>query len=116
MIFKRRCGGDCESCRLGCRGKGDEEAPVRNMNTAPRGTNPEDLRRLQGFLSERYDSQSLMLAVISMYGQGYIREYGMANAMESYLDNIAEDMRLRIAREDIRKIADAVIQRGDITY
>ncbi len=40
----------------------------------------------------------------------------MANAMDSYLDNIVEDMRLRITREDIRKIADAVILRGDITY
>lgn len=115
MAKRRGCRGDCDSCRRGCDG-GTETILVRNLNAPQEGTNPRDLRKLQEFLSERHDSQSLMLAVIAVYGQSYIREYGMAEAMESYLDNIAEDLRLMISREDIRKIADAVIERGDITY
>lgn len=108
---KERCncrpdGRLCEdACNYGCR-------KCVSRNAAP--TN--DLGKLRDYLSSRYDSTSLMLEVRSLYDPPYMMLYGMKGAMTSYLVHIRDNLHLSIPYEDIRKIAEEIVARGDITY
>lgn len=113
MLRKHKCGGDCESCRRGC-GNGTIRSDNRAMTD--NGSDMEDIRRLADYLSERYTAQSLMVEIRQVYDPNYLAFFGMSGAMESYLTHFRDSLGLHIEREDIRKMAGAIIEKGDITY
>ncbi len=112
MLRKKRCGGDCDSCRRGC-------GEVHSPNVRPRteyGSDLEEIGQLGNYLSERYTAQSLIQEVGRVYDPNYLSWFGMNGAMESYLTHICERLGLRIAGEDVRKLAEKIVERGDITF
>ena len=110
MKLRKRCGGDCQSCRRGCT---DREEPVMSPNRTPNGSEMEDIRGLGQYLSERYTAQSLIAEVRRVYDPNYLAFFGVHGAMESYLTHFRDSLGLKIDREDIRIMANAITDRGD---
>lgn len=92
---------------------------IKSPSYMDAGSSPssyEDLERLRVYLAQRYDASSLMHEARCAYGNEYIAEYGMRNAIRSFLLCIRDRMGLDIASSDIGRISDAVLVHGDISY
>ena len=76
----------------------------------------DDLERLRVYLAQRYDASSLLHEARCAYGNEYIAEYGMKNAISSFLFCIRDRMGLDITSADIMRISDAVLVYGEIDY
>ena len=109
MRLKRKCGGDCGSCRLGC----ERKEPDVSYNETPNGSDLNDIRALGDYLSQRYTAQSLIAEVREVYDPNYLAFFGVPGAMESYLTHFRDNLGLKIDREDIRTMAHAIVERGD---
>lgn len=107
---KNACDGyhDCiRGCIVGC-------PPYVSMES--KGSDFGDLDNLRDYLAQRYDATSLLQAIRCAYGNEYVAEYGMRNAISSFLLCIRDGMKLDISTSDIDKISDAVLMRGEINY
>ena len=111
MLRKNRCGGDCESCRRGCGGDGR----IRSMNIerTEYGSDLSEIRKLGEHLSGNYTARSLIEEVRRVYDPNYLAFFGVHGAMESYLTHFRDSLGLKIDREDIRIMANAITDRGD---
>lgn len=109
MKLRRKCRGDCESCRLGC----ERKEPDVSFNETPNGSDMNDIQRLGEYLSERYTAQSLIAEVRELYDPNYLAFFGVPGAMESYLTHFRDSLGLKIDREDIRTMANAIVERGE---
>ena len=111
MLFRKKCGGDCASCRRGCE---EREEPETSYNRTPNGSDMSDIQRLGNYLSERYTAQSLIAEVREVYDPNYLAFFGVHGAMESYLTHFRDNLGLHIDREDIRVMANAIVDRGEM--
>ena len=112
MLREKKCGGDCDSCRRGC---GEHCSP----NVKPRteyGSDLEEIRKLGNNLSERYTARSLVDEISRVCDPNYLAFFGISGATASYLTHFNDRLGLHIAREDIRKMAEKIVERGDITF
>ncbi len=114
MRLRHKCGGDCDSCRLGCRR--NVEVSGNEKSHTDNGSSLEDIRKLGDYLSDRYTAQSLIAEIRMVYDPNYLAFFGIPGAMESYLTHFRDSMGLHIEREDIKKIASAIIERGDLVF
>lgn len=76
----------------------------------------DDVWNLMEYLSDRYDAISLMMEVRRLYDPNYLAFFGMRAALESYLGHITDRLCLNIPGDDLKRIADAIVDRGDITF
>lgn len=101
----------CDPCMFG----GGFDCPPY-MSMSPKVSSHQDLVIMRDYLSSRYTATTLMQEVRGIYDNEYMARFGIRNALQSYLFHIRDKMGLSISSEDIGRISDAVIVRGDITY
>lgn len=104
----------CDGC-LHCTGGCVLDCPPY-MSVRQEASDFGDLERLRAYLAQRYDATSLLHEARCAYGNEYIAEYGMRNAISSFLLRIRDRMELDISTSDIRRISDAVLMHGEISY
>lgn len=96
----------CRDCHIEC-------PSYMSRNEKPSN---DDVWTLMEYLSSRYNATSLMMEVRELYDPNYLAFFGMRAAMESYLGHIKDRLCLKISKNDLKKIADAIVDRGDITF
>ena len=103
---------NCARCR---KGSGTISVVTVQPNRRARtrnGSDAADLDRLRRVLTERYTPESLVREVRRNTDPRYIQLRGLKRATEEHLVALGREMRLDIAREDMRMIADTVVDRA----
>lgn len=105
----------CCTCRPD--GRICDEARVNGCMGCMKGSSSDaDLKALMDHLRSEHDSASLVLEARQKYGMMYLARFGMVCTMASYLTEICDDLGLRIDKNDIWRISNAMVERGDRTY
>ncbi len=115
MRIRNRCDNDCYGDCRRC----ERDGYIRSRNESAltdNGSNLEDIRKLGEYLSERYTVDSLIDEIRRVYDPNYLAFFGIPGAMESYLTHFKDNLGLCIKREDIRMLARAIVERGDMRF
>ena len=107
-----KCRKDCASCRKDC-GDRRETGPERSYNRMTE-TVPEHLRIMRDELAARYTPSTLMKAVLASYGSDITDKYGIVEATAVFLKELRYDLGLKISDCDIYRIAEAIVEKGDV--
>ena len=78
------------------------------------GTVPEDLKTMRDELAARYTPSTLMKAVLASYGSDIADDCGITEATAVFLKELRYNLGLRISDCDIERIAEAIVEKGDM--
>ncbi len=83
-------------------------------DTTPNGSLKDDVRAMGEYLSERYTARSLTEEARQHYDDDFLDTFGTSSAVMFYLDRVRREQGFAVTIGDIKLMAEAIAEHGEV--